>query len=296
MESMVLRETNVKGTSTPPEKVNLEGIPETLLWPLWNRAMEQKTKAPLIDDPISADLMERIDYDFRGSFGKPNPGHAIRARVMDDAVKEWLQEHPEGTVISLGEGLDSQFWRVDNGRLNWISVDLPESVVLREQLLPTDSRMRLVACSALDSEWMAAAPQGEPVFIIMAGLLMYFKEAEVKDLLYRIGERFPGSRVFFDLIPRWFGQKTVKGMNVTKTYKAPVMPWSLNYGDYRTLLTFHPSYRIRNRMTYAEPFPDRMRPYAVLSRFAWIKNKMAPWMVHMEIRAEEGNRDVRDKS
>ena len=33
--------------------------------------------------------------------------------------------HPAGTVVALGEGLETQFWRPDNGRVRWLSVDLP---------------------------------------------------------------------------------------------------------------------------------------------------------------------------
>ncbi len=164
-----------KNTQTGKDNVKLQGVPETLLWPLWSRASEQKRSDRLIDDLLSADMVDRIDYDFEGSFGKPNAGHAIRARVIDDAINSWLVANPEGTVISLGEGLDTQFWRVDNGSLRWISVDLPESIEIRRRFLPAEERMEVIACSALDDLWIERAPSGTNVFIVMAGLLMYFK-------------------------------------------------------------------------------------------------------------------------
>jgi hypothetical protein len=34
-------------------------------------------------------------------------------------VRRFLVEHPEGTVVALGEGLETQFWRVDNGLVRW---------------------------------------------------------------------------------------------------------------------------------------------------------------------------------
>ncbi len=271
--------------SIAQNKPELSGIPETLLWPLWNRAMEQKNKNSILDDPMSLDLLSRLDYDFRGSFGKPDAGHAIRARVIDDALKEWLVEHPSGPVVSLGEGLDSQFWRVDNGLVNWISVDLPESVGLREKMLPAEPRLKHVPCSALDPAWMEEVPKDKPVFIVLAGLLMYFTKTEVGDLMRRIGDRFPGSRLIFDVIPQWLSRKTLKGHYVTKSYRAPEMPWGLNYGDADKLLSFHPAYRIRHRMTYADPFPERMLPYSLLAKIPWARNNLAPWMVHMEISA-----------
>ncbi|UZJ36943.1 MULTISPECIES: class I SAM-dependent methyltransferase [unclassified Prosthecochloris] len=265
------------------ERVSLNGVPETLLWPLWNRAAEQKRKDRLIDDPMSADLVERIDYDFEGSFGKPNAGHAIRARVIDDALKLWLQKKPAGTVVSLGEGLDTQFWRVDNGKLCWISVDLPESIEVRKRFLPAEERIETITCSALDDLWIKKMPQGSEVFIVMAGLLMYFKEGEVRDLLYRLAEHFGESQIIFDVIPVWLSRKSLKGMKVTKTYTVPLMPWALNYGDYTWFNDIHPHLRIKRQMTYADPFPERMRPYSYLLPFQWLTNRLASGIVQLEI-------------
>lgn len=273
-------DTNVR---TEKEAVKLQGVPETLLWPLWNRAAEQKRKDRLIDDPISADLVDRIDYDFEGSFGKPNAGHAVRARVIDDALKLWLEKNPEGTVISLGEGLDTQFWRVDNGTLRWISVDVAESIEVRRRFLPEEGRMETVVCSALDDLWLKKISQGSKTFVVMAGLLMYFREGEVRELLYRIAEHFCDSQVIFDVIPVWFSRKTLKGMKVTKTYTAPPMPWALNYGEYGWFDGIHPRCRIKRKMTYADPYPERMRPYSYLLAFPWLTNRLASGIVHLEI-------------
>lgn len=264
------------------EGVSLHGVPETLLWPLWNRAAEQKRRDRLIDDTLSADLVGRIDYDFEGSFGKPNAGHAIRARVIDDALKLWLEKNPEGTVISLGEGLDSQFWRVDNGSMRWISVDVAESIEVRKRFLPAEERMEMVACSALDDLWIKKMPQGSEVFIIMAGLLMYFREEEVRELLYRITEHFRESLAMFDVIPVWLSRKSLKGMKITKTYIMPVMPWGLRYGEYSWFDGIHPRCRIKQKMTYADPFPERMRPYSYLLAFPWLTNRLASGIVHLE--------------
>ena len=268
---------------TGKEEVSLQGVPETLLWPLWNRAAEQKREDRLIDDPFSADLVDRIDYDFEANFGKPNAGHAVRARVIDDALKLWLEKNPEGTVISLGEGLDSQFWRVDNGSMRWISVDVAESIDVRKRLLPAEERMESVVSSALDDLWLKNIPQGSKAFIVMAGLLMYFREEEVKELLYRIADHFRESLAMFDVIPVWFSRKSLKGMKVTKTYTAPLMPWGLNYGDYSWFDGIHPRCRIKRKMTYADPFPERMRPYSYLLAFPWLTNRLASGIVQLEI-------------
>ena len=273
----------------PSQKLapNLGGVPETLLWPLWNRASEQRVEAPLIKDPMAADLVDRLDYDFQASFGKPNVSHAIRSRVFDDAVSAWLNHHPQGMVISLGEGLDTQFWRIDNGSMRWLSVDLEESIRLRRKLLPEHGRMTSLSCSAFDRIWMDHAPENEPVFIIMAGLLMYFEEQEIFSLLKDMADRFPGSEVIFDAIPPWIAAKTMKkkGWQVTKTYVAPRLTWGMHYRDIHRIAAVHPALQVKQKLSYDAPFPKRMRPYCWLTKIPGFRDRFAPWMLHLNIAA-----------
>lgn len=128
-----------------------------MLWPLYNRACEQMRDDRMIDDPMSLELMAKIDYDF-SCFGKFNAGHPLRSYVFDEAIKVWLKKYPQGTIVSLGEGLDTQFWRVDNSQLNWISVDVPEAIEVRAKFLPLNERIQYVACSALDRKWIDRIP------------------------------------------------------------------------------------------------------------------------------------------
>ncbi|MFE0331270.1 class I SAM-dependent methyltransferase [Streptomyces sp. NPDC058960] len=106
--------------SAERQAVELSGVPETLLWNLDHRAYEARQARPVLDDPKAVELIERIDYPFEETFGPPDPllaqGQALRARTFDDAVRDFLGKHPEGTVVALAEGLETQFWRVDNGR------------------------------------------------------------------------------------------------------------------------------------------------------------------------------------
>ncbi len=264
---------------------DLSGVPETMLWPLWNRAVEQKRDQPLVVDPLAAALADRIDYDYAESFGKPNAGHAMRARVFDDAVKAWLKEHPDGYVVSLGEGLDTQFWRVDNKRLHWLSVDVEESAKIRADLLPKDERMQTFACSALDHAWMKQVPEGQPAFVLMAGLLMYFKEQEVFGLISSMAETFPaGTEFIFDAVPPWLANLSMrsKGLNITKTYIVPRSPWGMTFRDVYKIANLHPQLRIKQKLTFADPYPDRMKPFSWFSFIACVRNNFASWMLHLE--------------
>ena len=128
-----------------PAAVRLSGVPETLLWTLHNRAQEAMRPDALLRDPEAVRLYRAIDYDYARSFGKPDGSHALRSRMFDAALRPWLAGHPGGTVVDLACGLETQFQRCDDGRVKWLCVDVPETIAVRERLLPPSARCRPVA-------------------------------------------------------------------------------------------------------------------------------------------------------
>jgi len=195
--------------------VNLSGVPETMLWTLHNRASEVRRPDAFLHDPECLRIYESIDYDYARSFGKPDASHPMRSRIFDDAMRPWLAAHPGGTVIELGVGLETQFQRVDDGRVRWLCVDVPEAITVRERFLPPSERCRYIAKSALDLSWLDEVDGARSVFISAQGLFMYFEEADVQHLFVAIAERFASVELMFDTIPRWFSKKTLRGFGKT---------------------------------------------------------------------------------
>lgn len=260
-------------------RVDLAGVPETMLWPLWNRAAEHGRADRLIDDPMAADLAARIDYDFAAMFGRPSVFHAIRARYCDDLIRRHLARHPQAAVVSLGEGLETQYWRVGYRGPAWVTVDVPKAIAVREQLLPPAPHAIPVARSALDPAWMDAVPETTaPPFVTAAGLLMYFQEAEVRDLLRRVAVRFPGATVFFDTVPPYFSRRTLKGFKVTPRYQAPPMPWGISFAAIPAFAV-DCGLRLDSVRTFAEPFSSRTPVLQLASKLPFVRDAFAPCLV-----------------
>ena len=92
-------------------------------------------------------------------------------------------------MLSLGSGLSTQFERVDNGRLRWTDVDLPEVASLRRALFRPHPRRRLVGAAVAEPGWTAKLGQLRgPVFVIAEGLLMYLEPAEVRRMAHDLAE------------------------------------------------------------------------------------------------------------
>jgi O-methyltransferase involved in polyketide biosynthesis len=217
-------------------KVDLGGVPETLLWNLYFRASEARRPDTVLSDPKAVELIDAIDFPFEERFGRANAlqaqAQALRVRAFDLEVERFLARHPDATVVALGEGLETQAWRVDNGQVRWLTVELPETARLRRALLPDSPRQRIVACSAFDYEWMERVDTSHAVLITAQGLLMYFHPAEVYQLIECCAERFAGGTMLFDVVPRWFSQRTLNDKMVgDRGYKAPPMPWGVGSAE-----------------------------------------------------------------
>jgi O-methyltransferase involved in polyketide biosynthesis len=220
----------------------LADVSETMLWSLHNRAHEAKRDDGVLEDPTSVGIHGAIDYDFDGRFGEPEGLLAVRAAGIDRAIREWLRQNPDGCVVSLGEGLETQVRRVDNGRMHWLSVDLRDAIQLRERFLPPTERFRHLSMSALDPAWMDAVDPSAAVFIVAQGLLMYLEPQDVRAFFTSVAERFPGAEMVFDVVPRWFSALTVQGLMKTRNYRLPRMPWGINRNEIEpTLRGWHPN-------------------------------------------------------
>lgn len=220
---------------------DLDGVPETTLWTLYHRAREAGRSRSPLHDPKAIEVMRNIDFDFKGRFGSGPPAFGrfigFRAMAFDRVVGSVLRTDPDATVVALGEGLETQFWRMDNDRVRWFTVELPETAALRETLLPSDPpRRRLFAGSATDPVWIdeLAARPGDRVVVIAQGLLMYLAPTQVRDLIIRCSAAFPGGLLAFDTVPPFFSRLTLAGkMRGPGGYAAPPMPWGV---DTRTLM------------------------------------------------------------
>lgn len=185
-----------------PSAVKLGGVQETLLLPLWGRAVETRKPRPMLMDPAAVRIVDTMDYNFstiaaRTSFVSQLAWIA-RSIHIDRAIRQFLVEHPAGKVVNLGCGLDTTFERVDNGRLRWYDLDLPDVIALRSRYIQQGPRRSFVACSLLEESWINLIGKTEANLFVAGGVLYYFSEDEVRTFLGRLADRFPGAALVFD--------------------------------------------------------------------------------------------------
>jgi O-methyltransferase involved in polyketide biosynthesis len=200
-----------------------------MLWTLHNRVSEARRDDGILHDPEAVRIYQALDYDYEKVFGRADSSHAVRSAMFDAELREFIDHYPNGAIVNLGEGLETQRFRVTSNETLWLSVDLPEAIAIRERFIAPDDKHRHIACSILNRAWFDEVPEDRPVYMTAQGVLMYLPEEEVRLLLQDFAKRFPGAWFTFDTIPRWLSRKTVEnGWKKTAHYTTPKMPWGID--------------------------------------------------------------------
>jgi O-methyltransferase involved in polyketide biosynthesis len=185
---------------------NLDGVAETLLIPLYHRAVESQRPDAIMRDEKAAALVKQMNYDFSKVRKIRTTEGNIVARLMltreiDRYARDFLSRHPEGIVVHIGCGLDSRFERVDNGKVAWYDLDLPEVIDLRRMFIGGEKgRYHLLGCSVLEDSWLDALKQHcqHPFLFLADNVFIYFSEEEVRSLVLKLRDHFPGAELVFD--------------------------------------------------------------------------------------------------
>ena len=150
------------------KSLNLSGVAETLLLPLYNRAMESQRPDAILKDEKAVELVMQMRLDF--SRVKQihmnellNAMRIIFTREIDRYARDFLARCPDAVVVHIGCGLDSRFERVDNGQVEWYDLDFPDVIQLRRNLLGDErERYHLLACSVLQDAWLETVKVHSP--------------------------------------------------------------------------------------------------------------------------------------
>lgn len=153
------------------------------------------------------DWASKFIYDNKFDFTKLNPHISAYQNVRvaadmsacDTLVRRFIQEFPFGTVIHLACRLDNMFGRVDNGTIQWFSVDSHNIMSIRRSMYGEREREKTIGRRLMDFSWMDEinCKQNQGVLFVCDDGFSYLGKNEVRDLIEKIRMTFPGSRLVF---------------------------------------------------------------------------------------------------
>ena len=253
-----------------PEKITLSGVPETMLQTLFARAAHSQKKGHRFYDGKAIEMEQQLDYDFSKAEKDTAMSSGVIARtiLLDRMVGDIIRNNPDAVVVNLACGLDTRDYRLDNGRIRWYNLYLPEVIHIRRRFFKEQGRISTIAKSATDKRWAAEVtkPTGRAL-ILMEGLTMYLTEGEVKRILSIICGWFEDAEINMEtmspFVVRHFREKSIEASKAKFT-------WGLKTG--RDLEGMVPGITWVKDVSLAEGMKELYPVYKVLERIQSIKN------------------------
>ena len=192
-------------------KIEKNTVQETLIIPLFARKVCSELYPNLYRDETAVRLIEKIDYDFSEAeknsrslmqrFGSLEV--AMRQNDLAFEVRDYyLKDHPNAAVVNLGCGLDSTGKSCDNGSCKIYNLDFPDVIAMRNELLPAGEREENIPCDLNDTAWFSKIDASGGAVFFASGVFYYFLTEQVKALVQRMADAFPGGVLVFDAANR----------------------------------------------------------------------------------------------
>ena len=180
-------------------------IESTLFVPMLGRLYASEQFPDILYDEKALGLKEKLpagllEQDRQGQY--PLIASASRSANMDRCIRDFLGRNPRGAIVQLGVGLETAFYRNDNGHTRWYGVDVPDVIAYRRELLPEPEREAYLAADAFADGWIrrVRADWAEPPLLVTAGgLFHYFPEERILGLL-RMLQSYGRIEMVFDAV------------------------------------------------------------------------------------------------
>lgn len=243
-------------------------IQETALIPLAIKASETARPDARIKDEKASEIISALGVDV----SKYDPfmsheGVVARTIMFRDVLIKLLKKYPDALCINLGCGFDDKFSQVDNGRLTWFDVDLPDQIAVRRKVYEDKERCTMLDGSALEGEWTSQLPKNDMNIIVMEGVLEYFSKEQVKICLNMLCDCFEHGYLLAELHSP-FLEKNSKHHDAVKHTNA-TFGWGTKSG--REYLDLEP----RMKLVLERSYNEEMKKYSVRGKlFAIIGKNM----------------------
>ena len=180
-------------------------VEDTLYVPMLGRIYASEHFPAVLNDRKALELKPLLPQNLKGRDTQTQytlMASAVRSTNMDRCIQDFLKRSPDGVIVLLGCGLETTFFRNDNGHTVWYEVDLPDVIAYRKELLGESDRDRCIAADAFGTEWIetirAAFPDA-PVLVAASGLFYYFEYSTVVGLFKQL-KNYGRIELLFDTV------------------------------------------------------------------------------------------------
>ena len=169
-------------------------------------------------------------------------------------------------VVNIACGLDTRCYRM-SGYAHWYDLDLPETMAVREKLLPAGGAVSQIAMSTMDDWGGAVREQDGPALVIIEGLTMYLCQEDVQRIFQVIARRFRQAAVLVEtmnpMVVKRFREKSIDASHARFT-------WGVKNGA--ALAALLPDFRLVEEHSLTEGMAAFVPIYKVLDKLPAVRN------------------------
>ncbi|WP_460532516.1 class I SAM-dependent methyltransferase [Flindersiella endophytica] len=213
---------------------------ENSLWlTLCGRALDARRADAILGDRMADRIVREVGYDY-AKLNISGPGAiniAHRAKKLDEIAQAFIAQHPDAVGLDLGAGLDSRILRLDvPPAVEWYDIDFPGVIAAREHLLPHHERAHSLAADLTTGDWLDEIPSDRPAVIVADGLIAFLSDEEMRTLVNRLVDHFPGGQIAFNGYSKFAvwaqrhykGAESIAGLTKFDGFDDPHVPESWN--------------------------------------------------------------------
>lgn len=221
-------------------------VSEDIKHAVWARSVLSERYPKLFSDSDSIKLASKLNIEHKAissQYDAYDKAVLLEKIIsVDKRVRNFVRRYADSIVVNVGAELDTMFSRVDNGRIKWYNVDLPERIELRRAYLESRDREQNIERSIFDYTWMdqIKRTEGQPILFVCYDVMKYFDKRRLRSFLDAIWQRFPGAEIVFDIKnsvgKKKYNSKIIRGKNKGAFIKVSVdnctslmYDWNIKY-------------------------------------------------------------------
>ena len=180
-------------------------VEDTLFVPMLGRIYASENFPNILNDKKALELKDKLPKNIKGKDTQTQytfMASAVRSVNMDRYIQDFMKRNDNGIIVQLGCGLETTFYRNDNGKNIWYEFDLEPVINYRKELLGENERDIQMAMDAFSEEWIKLVRKEhptEPILVAASGLFYYFTEDNVKDL-FKTLKKYGDIELLFDTV------------------------------------------------------------------------------------------------
>lgn len=165
---------------------------------VWARSMVAERYPKIYQDDESIKLTTKLNVSHKDLNAMYSEYDRLvkmgRIVEIDKRVKQFIMRYADGIIVNVGAELDTMFSRMDNGRIRWYNVDMPETMELRRRMLESKDREQNIGKSILDFTWLDSVKKNQEkrYYLYAVMLRSILQQRNYRRFLMLYGNGFRG--------------------------------------------------------------------------------------------------------